>query len=122
MAKKKKDKPPEQAAVPAAPVDYSLPDTNPVSDQVVTAWTQLLALATAQGASRRDIVLMTLATAHGVLKITGENLWPIGGDLPPDEFHGFGLYQTAYHATGQALQALGMPDPGEAAEQEQEQP
>lgn len=113
MAKKKKtatDEPRQEVATPNPQLDYAVPDigqTMEMGSQVTAAWTNLLALATAQGASRRDLVLMTLATAHGIIKTTGENLWPRDTELPPDELHGFGVYQSAYHATGQAMEALG---------------
>lgn len=116
MAKDKKNKKnpevltgAEVVTTPAPPVDYTLPQQDELSAQITGAWKQMMALATSQGATRRDHVLMALATAHGVLKITGEALWPVGSDLPPDELHGFGLFQGAYHATGQALQTLGTP-------------
>lgn len=47
-----------------------------IAAQVAEQWKALLALMTAQGASRADIIELSAATARAIIELTAENLWP----------------------------------------------
>lgn len=84
-----------------AAVDASIPA------QVSQAWNGLLAMATAQGATRGDIIGMTLQTVESVLTMTAQAMWPEGQDLPKEELQAFGLFQGLAHGVTDARKGLG---------------
>lgn len=82
-------------------VATALPDFD-AEDQIAQAWNAMLTMATAQGATRGDILLMTLTTAGAILGMTGQAMWPEGSDLPLEEAPAFGLFQALVHGANDA--------------------
>lgn len=74
-----------------------MPETpsNPIADQMGEQWRGLIAMMTAQGATRDDIIKLTAATAAAVLVMTATELWPAEQVVPASEEAAHDNYRTA---------------------------
>lgn len=60
------------------------PEAQGMVDQMRTVWSSLLAAMTQEGATRGDIIAVTVATALVIVGVTAENLWEETA-APPEE-------------------------------------
>lgn len=57
-----------------------------ITDQIRQTWGGLMAMMTAQGATRLQIATLAVATSHAIVELTWESLWPDPtGEPPPGE-------------------------------------
>jgi hypothetical protein len=97
--------------------------THPVvmlGEQMTQMWTTLLGQMTSQGATRSDLILVTLATSGSILEASKEALWPrsesgerIVVRSNPVEHHSAEQFEYICAAVANATAALGHVIQGE---------
>jgi hypothetical protein len=91
-----------------------------LGEQMTQMWTTLLGQMTSQGATRSDLILVTLATSGSILEASRDALWPRGEDgerivvrSNPVEHHSAEQFDYICAAVANATAALGSVIQGE---------
>lgn len=69
------------------------------------AWANMLSLATQQGFTRSDILVLTMKTAHAILATTEDAMWP-EADTPVQEMEARSLYHGRLSDLDRAVEIL----------------